>query len=68
MPRRKQPVISDALRDQLLDGAAKSAFDPDGVLEALKKVLPARMLSAETDQHLSSDYAGGRYNNRIGYG
>lgn len=38
MPRRKQPIIPDALLDQLLDGAdPKSAFDPHGVLDALKK-------------------------------
>jgi hypothetical protein len=36
MPRRKQPVISDTLLDQLLDGAdAKSAFDPNGMLQIL---------------------------------
>jgi putative transposase len=36
--RRKQPSIPDALLDQLLDGAdPRSAFNPDGVLDALKK-------------------------------
>jgi putative transposase len=69
MPRRKQPVISDALLDQLLDGAdAKSAFDPNGVLDTLKKALAERMLNAEMDQHLGGEAADGRSNSRNGYG
>ena len=56
IPRRKQPVISDALLDQLLDGAdAKSAFDPNGVPDTLKKALAERMLNAQMDQHLGSE-------------
>ena len=67
MPRRKQPVISDALLDQLLDGAdAKSAFDPNGVLDTLKKALAERMLNAEMDQHLGGEAADGRSNSRNG--
>ena len=69
MPRRKQPVISDVLLDQLLDGAdAKSAFDPNGVLDILKKALAERMLNAEMDQHLGGEAADGRSNSRNGYG
>ena len=44
MARRKQPVIADALLDQLLSGAdAKTAFDKDGLLDELKKALAARV-------------------------
>jgi len=69
MPRRKQPVISDSLLDQLLDGTdAKSAFDPNGVLDTLKKALAERMLNAEMDQHLGGEAADGRSNSRNGYG
>lgn len=69
MPRCKQPVISDALLDQLLDGAdAKSAFDPNGVLDTLKKALAERMLNAEMDQHLGGEAVDGRSNSRNGYG
>ena len=54
MPRRKQPAIPDALLDQLLDGSdPRTAFKPDGILDALKKALAERMLNAEMDQHLS---------------
>jgi putative transposase len=69
MPRRKQPSIPDALLDQLLDGAdPRSAFNPDGVLDALKKALAERMLNAEMDQHLGGDATDGRPNTRNGYG
>ena len=69
MPRRKQPAIPDALLDQLLDGAdPKTAFDPNGVLDALKKALAERMLNAEMDQHLGGEAADGRSNSRNGYG
>ena len=69
MPRRKQPAIPDALLDQLLNGAdPKSAFDPDGMLDALKKALAERMLNAEMDQHLGGEAADGRSNSRNGYG
>ena len=69
MPRRKQPIIPDALLDQLLDGAdPKSAFDPHGVLDALKKALAERMLNAEMDQHLGGEATDGRSNSRNGYG
>lgn len=69
MPRRKQPAIPDALLDQLLDGSdPRTAFNPDGILDALKKALAERMLNAEMDQHLSGEAADGRANTRNGYG
>ncbi len=58
---RKQPVISDALLDQLLDGRRQVAFDPNGMLDTLKKVLADRM-------HLGGEAADGRSNSRNGYG
>jgi putative transposase len=65
MARRKQPVIADALLDQLLGGAdPKTAFAKDGLLDELKKALAERALNAEMDQHL----AGGEGNSRNGYG
>ncbi|WP_238291350.1 ABC transporter permease, partial [Methylobacterium longum] len=40
MARRKAPRIPDALLDQLLAGAnPKTAFEADGLLDELKKVL-----------------------------
>jgi putative transposase len=69
MPRRKQSAIPDALLDQLLDGAdPRSAFNPDGVLDALKKALAERMLNDEMDQHLGGEAVDGRPNTRNGYG
>ena len=69
MARRKQPAIPDALLDQLLDGAdPRTAFNPDGVLDALKKALAERMLNAEMDQHLGGETADGRANTCNGYG
>ena len=65
MARRKQPVIADALLDQLLGGAdPKTAFAKDGLLDELKKALAERALNAEMDQYL----AGGDGNSRNGYG
>ena len=53
MARRKQPTIPDALLDQLLAGAdPKTAFDPNGLLDELKKALAERALNAEMDHHL----------------
>jgi putative transposase len=64
MARRKQPVIPDAVLDQLLGGAdPKTAFAKDGLLDALKKALAERALNAEMDQHL----ADGAGNCRNGY-
>ena len=65
MARRKEPSIPDALLDQLLAGAdPKTAFDPSGLLDGLKKALAERVLNAEMDHHL----AGESGNSRNGYG
>jgi putative transposase len=43
MPRRKEPRIPDAVLNQLLAGAdAKTAFDPNGLIDDLKKALAER--------------------------
>ena len=50
MPRRKEPRISDAVLDQLLAGAdPKSVFEPNGLIDDLKKALAERVLNAEMD-------------------
>ena len=47
MSRRREPVIPDAILDQLLVGAdAKTAFDPNGLIDQLKKALADRALKA----------------------
>src|SRR5690349_7479576 len=67
MPRRKEPRIPDAILDQLLAGAdPKTAFDPNGLLDGLKKAFAERALNAEMDHHLAGD--GGAGNSRDGYG
>jgi hypothetical protein len=66
MPRRKEPKIPDAILDQLLAGAdPKTAFDPNGLLDELKKALAERALNAEMDHHLAAEEADNRRN---GYG
>ena len=66
MARRKEPTIPDAILDQLLGGAdPKTAFDPNGLLDELKKALAERALNAEMDHHLANGEAG---NSRNGYG
>jgi putative transposase len=66
MPRRKEPKIPDAILDQLLAGAdPKTAFDPNGLLDELKKALAEQALNAEMDHHLASEEPG---NSRNGYG
>jgi putative transposase len=66
MPRRKEPIIPDAILDQLLAGAdAKTVFDPNGLLDGLKKALAERVLNAEMDHHLAGEEPGNRRN---GYG
>ena len=66
MPRRKAPHIPDAILDQLLAGAdPKAAFDPDGLIDDLKKALAERVLNAEMDHHLADEEPGNRRN---GYG
>jgi putative transposase len=67
MPRRKDPKIPDAILDQLLAGAdPKTAFDPNGLLDELKKALAERALNAEMDHHLAGENGAG--NGRNGYG
>ena len=67
MARRKPPVIPDAVLDELLGGSdPKAAFDPQGLLDQLKKALAERALNAEMEHHLSSE-AGAR-TSRNGYG
>jgi len=67
MARRKDPVIPDAILDQLLAGMdAKSAFESNGLLDQLKKALAERALNAEMDHHLAGDVGAG--NTRNGYG
>jgi len=66
MARRKESKISDAVLDQLLAGAdPKTAFDPNGLLDELKKALAEGALNAEMDHHLALEEAG---NSRNGYG
>ena len=65
MARRKQPTIPDALLDQLLAGADPgSAFEPNGLLDGLKKALAERALNAEMDSHLAASET---KNTRNGY-
>src|SRR4028119_1247925 len=66
MPRRKEPKIPDAILAQLLAGTEpKTAFDPNGLLDGLKKALAERVLNAEMDHYLDGEGAG---NSRNGYG
>src|SRR6266498_1197775 len=66
MPRRKEPRIPDAILDQLLAGAdPKTVFDPNGLIDELKKALAERVLNAEMDHHLAGEEPGNRRN---GYG
>lgn len=67
MPRRKEPKIPDAVLDQLLAGAdPKTAFEPNGLLDELKKALAERTLNAEMDHHLANEAGTGTRRN--GYG
>ncbi len=55
--------------DQLLAGAdAKTAFEKDRLLAALKKALAERALNAEMDRHLDSGAPDGGCNGCNGYG
>jgi putative transposase len=50
-----------------LSGAdPKTAFDPGGLLDGLKKALAERALNAEMDHHLAGENGAG--NGRNGYG
>src|SRR3954454_9033185 len=67
MPRRKELKIPDAILDQLLAGAdPKTALDPNGLLDGLKKALAERIVNAEREHHLAGE--GGTANGRNGYG
>ena len=56
MPPRKAPIIPDAIIDELLSGSdPKSIFDPNGLLDHLKKAFAERVLNAELDYHLEED-------------
>jgi putative transposase len=67
MTRRKPPIIADAVLDQLLGGSdPKAAFDPQGLLDQLKKALAERALNAEMEHHLASEAGAGT--SRNGYG
>jgi putative transposase len=69
MARRKAPVISDELLDQLLAGRdPQSALGRDGLVDELKRALAERALNAEMDHHLDGEAAEGRSNSRNGYG
>ena len=64
---RKEPKIPDAVLDQLLAGAdPKTAFEPDGLLDEMKRALAERTLNAEMDHHLAGEAGTG--NSRNGYG
>ncbi|MBF0307484.1 MAG: IS256 family transposase, partial [Alphaproteobacteria bacterium] len=66
MARHKSPRISDALLDELLGGTdPKTALDPNGLLDDLKRALAERALNAEMDHHLGDGADG---NSRNGYG
>src|ERR1700759_1181698 len=66
MPRRKEPHIPDAVLDQLLaDADPQAVFDPNGLLDALKKALAERVLNAEMEHPLAGEEPGNRRN---GYG
>jgi len=65
MARARNPD-PDAILDQLLGGAdPKTAFNPNGLLDDLKKALAERVLNAEMDHHLVN---GDGSNTRNGYG
>ena len=65
MARREAPYIPDQPLDQLLASAdPRTAFDPNGLLDGLKKALAERALNAEMDHHLASEPG----NSRNGYG
>jgi putative transposase len=63
MPRRKEPRIPYAVLDQLLAGAdPKTVFDPNVLLDDLKKALAERVLNAEMDHHLAGEDPSNRRN------
>lgn len=65
--RRKEPIISAELLDQLLAGGdAAAALQQGGLLDSFKKALAERALNAEPDHHLGHEDQAG--NSRNGYG
>ncbi|BAJ82996.1 putative transposase (plasmid) [Acidiphilium multivorum AIU301] len=67
MARRRAPAIPDELLDQLLAGGdAAAALNSGDLVNALKKALAERALSAEMDYHLSDEAEA--ENSRNGYG
>jgi putative transposase len=63
MPRGKDPRIPDAVLDQLLAGAdPRTALEPNGLLDDLKKALAERVLNPEMDHHLAGEEPGNRRN------
>jgi putative transposase len=67
--RRKEPRIPDAVLDQLLaDADPQAVFDPNGLLDGLKKALAERVLNAEIDHHLAGEEPGnGEESPNLGY-
>ena len=63
MARRKDPQIPDALLliSFLVRRSQEGRFDPNGLLDDLKKALAERALNAEIIHHLANGEAG---NNR----
>ena len=60
-------AIDKEVLDQLLAGRdPQDLFAKDGLLDELTKALSERMLSAELDDHLESESAGGAINRRNG--
>ena len=67
MARRRAPAIPDELLDQLLAGGdAAAALNSGDLVNALKKALAERALSAEMDYHVGDSAEG--ENSRNGYG
>jgi putative transposase len=66
MPRPKEPRIPEVVLDQLLSGAdPKTVFDPNGLLDDLKKALAEQVLNAEMDHHLAGEEPGNRRNGYV---
>jgi putative transposase len=67
MGRTIDMAIDKDMLDQLLAGRdPQDLFAKDGLLDELKKALSERMLSAELDDHLENEGAGGAINRRKG--
>jgi putative transposase len=67
MERTIDMAIEKEVLDQLLAGRdPQELLAKDGLLDELKRALSERMLSAELDDHLESEGAGGAINRRNG--